>query len=361
MTGVGAGSFVSGATDAQRFLREMQRLAERALERWALDVIRIEVLKVRENAVFRLDLAGGRRAVLRIHRHGYHSNAALESEFTWLRALDGAGIRVPRVIGSRCGRDFELVPTDSGPDAEAAETLCARDSRQIDVFEWIEGSQLGSVEQGIAGGAGSIADQYAQIGVIAARLHNHGQRWPPPPGFHRHAWDTAGLVGEQPLWGRFWELEALRPEERRVLERSRSAITTDLEAYGRGADRYGLIHADLVPENLLVDGGRLCVIDFDDAGFGWHLFELATSLYFITDQDAFHTAREALIGGYRSERALADAALTRLSLFLAARGTTYLGWVHTREASETAQEMTPFLIERACGFAEAYMSGRRSF
>ena len=30
---------------------------------------------------------------------------------------------------------------------------------------------------------------------------------------------------------------------------------------------------------------RVCVIDFDDAGFGWHLFELATSLYFITDDE----------------------------------------------------------------------------
>lgn len=359
MTGVVSGRSAGAATDAQTFLREMQGLAERALERWALDVIRIEAIKVRENAVFRLDLAGGRRAVLRIHRHGYHSNAALESEFAWLRALDFAGIRVPRVIGSRRGRDYELVPTDARPGAEADETLSARDSRQIDVFEWIEGRQLGSVEQGIAGGTGSIADLYAQIGIIAARMHNHGQRWPPPPGFHRHAWNAAGLIGEQPLWGRFWELETLQLEQRRVLERARSAMAADLEAYGRGPDRYGLIHADLVPENLLVDGGRICVIDFDDAGFGWYLFELATSLYFITEEDAFHTAREALIHGYRSERALADEALARLPLFLAARGTTYLGWVHTRLGSETAQEMTPFLIERACGFADAYMSARR--
>src|SRR6185437_11237099 len=108
---------------------------------------------------------------------------------------------------------------------------------------------------------------------------------PPPPGFHRHAWNTTGLMGEQPLWGRFWELEALQPEERRLLERTRGAIA-----------------ADLVPENLLVDDGRLCVIDFDDAGFGWHLFELATSLYFITDGEAFQLARDALIEGYRSER-----------------------------------------------------------
>ena len=45
-------------------------------------------------------------------------------------------------------------------------------------------------------------------------------------------------------------------------------------------------------------------------------------------------------------------------MFLAARGTTYLGWVHTREGSETARELTPFLIERACAVGEAYLTSR---
>jgi Ser/Thr protein kinase RdoA (MazF antagonist) len=100
----------------------------------------------------------------------------------------------------------------------------------------------------------------------------------------------------------------------------------------------------------------VCVIDFDDAGFGWHLFELATSLYFIADEGVLRAARDALIRGYRSERALSDAALERLPLFLAARGTTYLGWVHTRQGTETAKEMTPFLIERACAAADEYLT-----
>jgi Ser/Thr protein kinase RdoA (MazF antagonist) len=140
--------------------------------------------------------------------------------------------------------------------------------------------------------------------------------------------------------------------------RVRFSIAEDLAHYGAHPDRYGLIHADLVPENLLVDGDRICVIDFDDAGFGWHLFELATSLYFIAGESVYPAAREALIRGYRTERALSDETLERLPLFLAARGTTYLGWVHTRPGSDTARELTPFLIERACAAAEEYLAIR---
>jgi Ser/Thr protein kinase RdoA (MazF antagonist) len=333
------------ATDPAALLAEMQAIAQAALGRWDLPATALTPIKVRENAVFRLDLADGGRAVLRVHRQGYHSDAGLQSEFVWLRALEAAGIRVPRVIRSRFGRDFERIGQG------AAE-------RQIDVFEWVEGRQLGSIENGVGNDAAAVAEQYYQIGVLAARVHNQTQGWNCPPSFYRHAWDAAGLAGETPLWGRFWELAALSRPQRDLLLELRRRVAEDLEAFGTTPDRYGLIHADLVPENLLIDDGRVCVIDFDDAGFGWHLFELATSLYFITHEPVYPAAREALIRGYRTLRALPDSALERLPLFIAARGTTYLGWVHTRSESETARELTPFLVERACALAEEYLAGR---
>jgi Ser/Thr protein kinase RdoA (MazF antagonist) len=336
--------------DPATFLAEMHELAQTALDRWDLAATNLTPIKVRENAVFRIDLEGGGRAVLRVHRHGYHTDSALESEFAWLRALESSGIRVPRVIRSRDGRDFERVECRGAGSAASV--------RQVDVFEWIDGRQLGSIESGVAGDEDAVAAQYFQIGALAARMHDHTERWQPPPAFHRHSWDAAGLVGEAPLWGRFWELEALAPAERELLTRVRRALSLDLETFGRTPDRYGLIHADLIPENLLIDGERICVIDFDDAGYGWHLFELATSLFFISTESAYSAAREALIGGYRSERPLSDEAIGRLPLFLAARGTTYLGWVHTREGTETARELTPYLVERACAVAEEYLRGR---
>jgi Ser/Thr protein kinase RdoA (MazF antagonist) len=334
----------AGAAESAVFLAEMQALALVALRDWDLQVTQVAPIKVRENAVFRLDLAGGGRAVLRVHRPGYHSDEELVSEFAWLRALEAAGIAVPRAIASRHGRDFEVVAASGAG------------SRQIDVFEWIEGSQLGSVETGIAGDEAAIAAQYHTIGAIAARMHNQAAGWQQPVGFCRHAWDAAGLMGEQPFWGRFWELAALNAAQKALLAQARERIAAGLLAYGTQPDRFGLIHADLVPENLLIDGDRVRVIDFDDAGFGWHLFELATSLYFISGDPIYPTARDALIRGYRSVRPLSDEALEHLPLFLAARGTTYLGWVHTRPGSETAREFTPFLVERACAVADEYLA-----
>src|SRR5580693_1603548 len=102
-------SSTAAADESAVFLEQMRVLALTALGAWDLPVTGIAPIKVRENAVFRLDLAGGGRAVLRVHRRGYHSDEALDSEFHWLRALEGAGIPVPRPIPSRRGRDFEVV------------------------------------------------------------------------------------------------------------------------------------------------------------------------------------------------------------------------------------------------------------
>ena len=118
-----------------------------------------------------------------------------------------------------------------------------------------------------------------------------------------------------------------------------------------------MIHADFAPENILVEGAKIHLIDFDDAGFGWHLFELATSLYFIRSEPYFHQAREALVTGYRVHRQLSDEQLELLPLHLLARAFTYVSWVHTRHETETARELTPMILATACELTEDYLKG----
>lgn len=148
----------------------------------------------------------------------------------------------------------------------------------------------------------------------------------------------------------------LTDDERDLLLQARAQVHQDLIAYGKAPDRYSMIHADFVPENLLVDNGIVRVIDFDDAGFGWHLFKIATALYFLQGEPYFDSARDALIEGYRAHRPLSDEQLDHLPLFMTARGFTYLGWIHTRQETPTAQEMSPMLIKLVCDLSREYLS-----
>jgi Ser/Thr protein kinase RdoA (MazF antagonist) len=355
-------------------LAALAELAQSSLGAWDIASTELVLIKHRENAVYKVVASDGRRYALRLHRSGYHSHQALRSELQWMAALQASGLDVPEVVPTVRGELFAVLPhPGSGEDV------------QIDLFEWIDGVQLGTSEGGLGGSAGDIAHTYRTIGGIAARLHNHGETWTPPEGFHRHAWDAEGLVGEQPLWGRFWELEQLTEAQRALLMRARRAVAEELAAMTRNdamedaesledkdaledsADRaetaarrqvarYGLIHADFAPENLLVGDGKVRLLDFDDAGYGWHLFELATALYFIQHDPQFELARDSLVDGYRAFRPLPDAVLEKLSVFMLARGFTYLGWVHTRKHSATARELAPGLIALACGLAEEFLA-----
>jgi Ser/Thr protein kinase RdoA (MazF antagonist) len=320
------------------------RLAIEALKHWDIGAGEPELVKFRENAVFRVSGPDGKPAALRIHRHAYHSDAALASELAWMRALGDDGIEVPGVVPTRDNRLFAKVSVAGVPE-----------ERQVDMLAWVPGEPFGRIEDGLGGAITDVRDAFMKVGRMAARLHDHAASWRRPAGFERHAWDLDGLLGERPVWGRFWELKALSPTERALIDRARARARRDLEAYGRSPETYGLMHADLLIDNILLDGDRVRIIDFDDAGFGWFLFDLTTTPFFFQGEELFDPIRAAIMDGYRAVRPLSDEQLGHMPLFYLLRGFTYLGWAHTRAETQTARDLTPAMVALVCGLAETYL------
>ncbi|BAN48947.1 phosphotransferase enzyme family protein [Metapseudomonas resinovorans] len=333
--------------DHEQQVASLQRLALAALRQWDGDFVGLDLIKYRENAVFCATRSDGGRCALRVHRDGYHSEEALRSELQWMEALAADGIRVPQIIRTRDGEHLTRVHSDELDEA-----------RYVDMLGWLGGASIGSAEHGLEVET-DVAGLFFDTGAVAARIHQSSARWEQPNAFSRHAWDEEGLVGQRPFWGPYWELDLLDDAQRDLLQATRQAARVDLRRYGRSLDNFGMIHADLVPENLLLDDAQLHLIDFDDAGFGWHMFELATALYFCLDDPRYTEIQAALLAGYHSVKPLGADDRATLPLFLALRGLTYLGWIHTRRESRTAEELGPLLVERACRLARAYLDQRR--
>lgn len=327
--------------------KRMHVLAREALKRWDGRFTDITLVKYRENAVFSVFDSTGARYALRIHRHAYHSDAALRSELIWMNALKEYGIGAPSIVAARDGAMFVHAKSDLVPEP-----------RQVDLLEWLPGAPVGSVETVADGNADELQALYLQAGELAAKLHNHSSGWTIPPGFERHAWDENGVLGVSPFWGDFRALEAFPADEKPLLNRACELALAELHEFGKARDKYGLIHADFVPENLMRVENQLMLIDFDDSGFGWNMFELATALYFYIDTPHFELIQESLRSGYLRHRPLPDGDWNRLPLFLFLRSLTYLGWVHTRHETETARELTPMFVERTIGLARDYIDCR---
>ena len=180
---------------------------------------------------------------------------------------------------------------------------------------------------------------YHTIGEIAAKLHNHADQWQRPDGFERHAWDEAGLTGETPFWGQYWKWPRLNDTEVKLFLDARSKLRRELTEFGKDDGKYGLIHADLLPENLLIDGDQINLIDFDDGGFGWRLYDLATVLFFQLGEDNFDDISEALISGYRQHRPLPEEHLEYLPSFFVARGLSICGWLYSRNEPDDVKDI----------------------
>ena len=310
----------------------MEALARQILQRWPFIVADVRLAAQRENAVFRVTAGDGQVLALRLHRPGYRSIAELQSELQWMAAVAEGGVSIPQPMASRLGK---LVETAGGHDA--------------DLLTWLPGQPMGKT--GMPLGLPDAPQVFFALGREMARLHDVSDAWMPPAGFARHAWDIEGLVGEAPLWGRFWENPGLSGQQRRLITAAREKASIMLSSLASGLD-YGLIHADLVRENVLIDGRQLHFIDFDDGGFGFRLFDVATALLKNRNEPDYVALKTGLITGYRSVRPLDTA---YLPLFLMLRAFTYLGWIVPRMDEAGSEARNARFIAESTGLAEAWL------
>lgn len=275
-----------------------------------------------ENLTFKLTRTSGSEYALRLHRPDYNTLQELESERAWTAALFAAGVAVQSSVFTAHGAPFVTL---SIPELE--------ESRYAGVTTWLPGETLARYLKGEC----STSQRYAAfsaMGELAAGIHNQAQDWTPPRGFSRPRLGREGLLGETPRWGRFWEHPALSESQRQLVLDLRESLGDELRVLGENPRCFGLIHADLHPGNLLVTSSepqlRLAAIDFDDAAFGWHMYDLAAALFEFQGAEDFTHVCDALFTGYRSKRPLAAEDSATLPSFLRLRALALIGWLYQR-------------------------------
>lgn len=310
----------------------MTAVAQQALALWGMAAASCRLVAARENAVFQV-AKDDKTFALRLHRVGYRSDAELRSELLWMAEVGRGGISVPAPILSIAGDLLHVI-----------------DGVQVDVLTWLHGHPMGKTGQTLV--ADDRTGMFFAIGQQMARLHKISDAWHRPAEFTRCAWNRDGLLGATPLWGRFWDNPALSPLDKQLFTDVRKTANAELSRIEAGLD-YGLIHSDLVRENILLDGGRVQLIDFDDGGFGFRVFDLATTLMKNLEEPDYPALRHALIDGYASVRAID---LGALDLFILLRAASYLGWAIARMHEAETKARNARFISTARKLALAYLA-----
>lgn len=318
--------------------------ARTALRAWGAPPGMPRLIKNRENAVFEVVGPDARRAALRLHRPGYQSDAAIRSELIWAEGLAARGMTVPRPVPTR---DADVIARVGNGGWVAS------------LVTWCEGVPLGEAGVDLAWSQREQGALYRALGAELARLHEVSDALSLPPDFARPVLDEAGLLGEAPLWGRFWENPSLAPTDVALLQQARTGLRNVLQRHRRAAGDFGLIHADALRENVLVQGGAVTLIDFDDGAFGFRLYELGVAMSQNWQLPNAADLAAALLEGYGSRRALSTTERALLPAFITLRALASCGWAIGRYAPD-APELAAYGT-RAVAAAQRFVAGQGLF
>jgi Ser/Thr protein kinase RdoA (MazF antagonist) len=271
----------------------------------------LRLLTNRENVVFEMVLPDRSHAALRLHRPGYQSALAIKSELWWCTALAARGLPVAAPV-----------PTAHG---ETLATL--RDGRLCSAVRWLPGVPLGLAGQTFDQPPPRIRSLHHALGDLIAQVHAATDAMTLPDDFVRPLWNRGGLVGDAPFWGAFWDHPAADADQRAILLAARRFLSDWLAGYPVTGPGYGPIHADVLRENVLVDGDDVSLIDFDDCGVGYRVYDLGTVLSQNLYEPDYPAIRDALMAGYGQTRAVT---VEQVEVFTLARTCASVGWTMPR-------------------------------
>ncbi len=298
----------------------------------------VELLNVSENATFLVTDPDSGPSVLRVHRLGYHTEDEIVSELTWMDALRAeAGVRTPRVLPAADGRRVVSAAEPGGATAR----YCVR-------FEFLPGTEPAA--------DASDPAHFVELGEITARMHEHARKWRRPGWFTRFHWDYDAAFGASARWGRWQDGVGVGPAERDILGRLDQRLCQRLAAYGTGKDRYGLVHADTRLANLLVHDGAVSVIDFDDSGFSWYLYDLGTAVSFFEHEPTVPALVDSWLTGYRGHGEISAADEAEIWTFIMFRRLLLVAWIGSHQAVDIAAELGAGYTRDSCDLAERYLS-----
>lgn len=276
--------------------------ARRAAERWNAQPGSLRFVGRSANAVFRFE-RGSASYYLRILHAALRPEPEVAATIDYLRHLHAHGGQVCRPEPSASGRFVE--PIAQGEEVFLATVVAAAPGEPLRA-ERCEPRALEAVGR-------SIASLHAAAESFAPADPSLFLRWTD------HWRETGASIDSH---------DALAEQERERLDVWLATLV------GRSApDAFGLSHADCNLGNLIDDGRRVTIIDFDEPVFHYWAADVARPLRDFTKQDRERRrgVLSAIVAGYRSLRSLPEEWVAALPWLLRIKDFEIYAWARRPE------------------------------
>ena len=291
----------------------------------------MKLLNFTENATYSIEADGMPKIIMRVHRLDYAKLNTIRTELQWLLDLKketNLSLATP-------------IPSTNGLYVETIDTPEMKEERNVVCFEFAKGSapkDSSDSNEGVGNLISKIdkipdkitiplfkkaavlyaqigklnskspltdADRklYQQVGAIAASIHKQSKSWSYPAFYERMEWNFDGTFGKK--WNNFYGVSYRSPkwlskEDIGILDLCVDFIDKRLKAYGKEPDRYGMIHSDLRTANLLKEGETITVLDFDDCGKGWYMYDIAGAVALMEHRPDLKEIVNEVVNGYQT-------------------------------------------------------------
>ncbi len=270
----------------------LRAVARRAAAAFGLEAQRVELALHGYNTTFRVEVPDGRRLALRVGTNSHSTPEHAVAQQAWLSAIaEQTDVRVPEPLRTPEGGWFVSV---DAPDL-GRRVL-------VTMASWLDGPDADPLEPRSA----------RALGRAMATLHAQAAEWTPPAGGALPRLDTP-LFGDLDVLDDAPDLDA---DDRAVLRTARERASAAFGRLHRGAALRPL-HADLHGGNLKWHDGRLAIFDFDDAGLGLPVLDIAISTFYLRGGDPALEA--ALRDGYAEVAPLPEADAADVEALVASR------------------------------------------
>ena len=248
-------------------LRRLRILAILGLTHYDLQDPQLTYHGFETNLLYRVTTAVGERFMLRLAYPGWRTLADLTAEALWLTALSqDTDIPVPTVLPTR---DGELVLSITSPEVP--------DVWPMTLMRYVPGRLLGHY---------LTPANLEKMGLLFARLHQHGKSWTPPANFTQRRFNhwlsrdepdlisSDGCTHVNPRHG--VNQVAISHIGRTWIDRMIASVEGAYQELDPSDLR--VIHCDLWHDNIKLHQGMLYPFDFEDTVWGYRAHDIAMAM-----------------------------------------------------------------------------------
>lgn len=297
------------------------------------DAVSVTVLSEGNNTTY--EIGPDPRYVLRAHRPAFRSIQHTRSELIFMQYLHDRliDVDVPMPVPTKAGE--LVVPVDG--------------DRHCDLQTWVDGQPPSR--------NGGLDERAAHcVGHALGRLHEAAVQFQPPADFCLPHWEGDGLfIAEASPFRPLLSLEEILSEsdlrDFADIEKRTRDVFAELHAE---PGTHGIIHFDYILGNVHLihrdNDWHAGVIDFDDCGYGYFLYDLGPVLGNLVDHPEL---RRAVLDGYRLARPFAQQWERHLPVMMAARHAAMCYWTAGLGVSPTPREDAQWRMQLARDALEA--------